>query len=132
VPVMIHSGDTYGAQGRLKYAHPLEVHEAAVDHPRGIPGCVDRGALALDLPYCQPPLRRTDRAIPLVLYYQALGAPRAALPVAEVRRLIYTIWRRAYRIRRPLEYAGFRAMLRALSGRIRVGRLPLRPTQPSK
>lgn len=33
VPVMIHSGDTYSARGKLKYAHPLEVDEVAVDHP---------------------------------------------------------------------------------------------------
>ncbi len=33
VPVMIHSGDTYTPGGKLKYAHPLNVDEAAVDHP---------------------------------------------------------------------------------------------------
>jgi uncharacterized protein len=33
VPVMIHSGDTYSPKGKLKYAHPLEVDEVAVDHP---------------------------------------------------------------------------------------------------
>lgn len=33
VPVMIHSGDTYSATGKLKYAHPLEIDEVAVDHP---------------------------------------------------------------------------------------------------
>lgn len=32
VPVMIHSGDTYTPTGKLKYAHPLEVDEVAVDH----------------------------------------------------------------------------------------------------
>jgi predicted TIM-barrel fold metal-dependent hydrolase len=34
VPVMIHCGDTYHPRGKLKYAHPLEVDEVAVDHPR--------------------------------------------------------------------------------------------------
>jgi len=34
VPVMIHSGDTYTPTGKLKYAHPLEVDEVAVDHPK--------------------------------------------------------------------------------------------------
>ena len=34
VPVMIHCGDTFSEHGRLKYAHPLEVDEVAVDHPR--------------------------------------------------------------------------------------------------
>jgi uncharacterized protein len=33
VPVMIHTGDTYTPKGKLKYAHPLEVDEVAVDHP---------------------------------------------------------------------------------------------------
>lgn len=33
VPVMIHSGDTYSRTGKLKYAHPLEIDEVAVDHP---------------------------------------------------------------------------------------------------
>lgn len=33
VPVMIHSGDTYSPKGKLKYAHPLEIDEVAVDFP---------------------------------------------------------------------------------------------------
>ena len=33
VPVMIHSGDTFTPRGKLKYAHPLEIDEVAVDHP---------------------------------------------------------------------------------------------------
>jgi uncharacterized protein len=32
VPVMIHTGDTYDPKGKLKYAHPLEVDEVAVDY----------------------------------------------------------------------------------------------------
>lgn len=32
-PLMIHTGDTFTAKGRLKYAHPLEVDEVAVDNP---------------------------------------------------------------------------------------------------
>jgi predicted TIM-barrel fold metal-dependent hydrolase len=33
VPVMIHTGDTYTPTGKLKYAHPLNVDEVAVEHP---------------------------------------------------------------------------------------------------
>ena len=33
VPVMVHTGDTYAPQAKLKYAHPLNVDEVAVDHP---------------------------------------------------------------------------------------------------
>lgn len=32
VPVMIHSGDTFNPQGKVKYSHPLEVDEVAVDN----------------------------------------------------------------------------------------------------
>lgn len=32
VPVMIHTGDTYSPDGKVKYSHPLHVDEAAVDH----------------------------------------------------------------------------------------------------
>lgn len=79
-----------------------------------------RGALALDLPYCQPPLRTGEPPHPLVLYYQPLhGRPRS-LPVAEVRRLLFAIWRRLYRVARPLQHPVFRRMLRSLQGRTRV------------
>jgi uncharacterized protein len=33
IPVMIHSGDTYSPTGKVKYSHPLNVDEAAVDFP---------------------------------------------------------------------------------------------------
>lgn len=33
VPVMLHTGDTYSPQAKLRFAHPLGVDEAAVDHP---------------------------------------------------------------------------------------------------
>lgn len=31
IPVMIHCGDTYSPRGKVKYAHPIEVDEVAVD-----------------------------------------------------------------------------------------------------
>lgn len=33
VPVMIHTGDTYTAKGKVRYAHPLAVDDVAVDNP---------------------------------------------------------------------------------------------------
>ncbi len=33
LPVFFHTGDTYSALAKLKYAHPLGVDEVAVDHP---------------------------------------------------------------------------------------------------
>lgn len=92
---------------------------------------VGHGAIALDLPYFQPSLRRRDEEVPLVLYYQPLHGRRTSLSAPEVRRLLYTIWRRGYRIAKPLAHPTFRRMLRALAGRTRVGQRPLeRPPAP--
>lgn len=33
IPVVFHTGDTYSPYAKLKYAHPLNVDEVAVDHP---------------------------------------------------------------------------------------------------
>ena len=33
VPVMIHTGDTFSSKGKLKYSHPLNIDEVAVDNP---------------------------------------------------------------------------------------------------
>lgn len=33
VPVMIHTGDTFSSAGKLKYSHPLNIDEIAVDNP---------------------------------------------------------------------------------------------------
>jgi uncharacterized protein len=33
VPVMIHTGDTYTPKGKVRYSHPLNVDDVAVDHP---------------------------------------------------------------------------------------------------
>lgn len=33
VPVMIHTGDTFTSRGKLRYAHPLNIDDVAVDNP---------------------------------------------------------------------------------------------------
>jgi len=33
LPVMVHTGDTYTPRGKIKYSHPLNVDELAVDQP---------------------------------------------------------------------------------------------------
>ncbi len=84
-------------------------------------------ALALDFPYYQPALHRTEKGVPLVMYYEPIGARRRWLSAGEVRRLLYTMWRRAYRVPSPLKDANFRRMLRALDGRRRIGPRVLLP-----
>jgi GNAT superfamily N-acetyltransferase len=87
-------------------------------------------AIALDFPYYQPALHGSEKGVGLVMYYEPIGARRRSLAAGEVRRLLYTMWRRAYRVPSPLGNANFRRMLRALKGRRRIGsRLPLRRTR---
>lgn len=89
------------------------------------------GVITLDFPYFQPSLGGRRRPVPLTLYYQPLRAARRSLPAAEVRRLLYTIWRRPYRIPQPLALPAFRRMMRSLAGRRRVGRRAARPQKKS-
>ncbi len=83
------------------------------------------GAIALDFPYFQPSLGRMREAVPFVLYYQPLGAKQKTLGGAQLRRLLYTMWRRTYRIEEPLANGHFRAMLRSIAGRSRIGQIDL-------
>lgn len=80
--------------------------------------------LVLDLPYFQPSLYESDLPSPFLLYYESLHGPRRYLPAGELRQILYAIWRRAYRVSRPLERPAFRRMLASLNGRRRVGGHP--------
>ena len=82
------------------------------------------GALALDFDYVQPALHAGIQPVPLVFYYQPLVRPMRTLDAAFLRRLLFTIWRRAYRVARPLSRPEFRRMLRSLDGRRRIGSRP--------
>ena len=33
IPIMIHTGDTYSTRGKIKYSHPLNIDDIAVDNP---------------------------------------------------------------------------------------------------
>lgn len=88
-------------------------------------------AIPLDFPYVQPEVRREQGTVPLVLYWQPLGrAAVTRLPAAEVRRLAYMIWRRSYRVARPLLDPRFRRMLQGLDRRRAVGSRSLPPARP--
>lgn len=88
--------------------------------------------LALDFGYLQPRLRPDEPPVPLVLYYESLGRARQRLPVEFVRKLLYTMWRRAYRIPRPLATHSFRRMLRELEGRSHIGEITLESLDATK
>jgi hypothetical protein len=85
--------------------------------------------LVLDFPYYQPSLAVGDKPSPYVMYYEQLRRVRTRMPVTELRRILYSIWRRGYRISRPLERPAFRAMLRAIESRRTIGRRTLTATE---
>jgi GNAT superfamily N-acetyltransferase len=84
------------------------------------------GAIALDFDYVQPALSRRKDPVPLIMYYQPMQ-PRTWVDTAFVRRLLYTMWRRMYRIAVPLSRPEFKRMLKSLAGRRRHGQRALAP-----
>ncbi|HET6762677.1 MAG TPA: GNAT family N-acetyltransferase [Longimicrobiaceae bacterium] len=56
-----------------------------------------------------------------VLYREPVGDARAELPAGEVLGLVYAIWRRAYRIRFPLQSEVFCYMIEQMEGVETVG-----------
>ncbi|HEX8906283.1 MAG TPA: GNAT family N-acetyltransferase [Longimicrobiaceae bacterium] len=80
-------------------------------------------AIPFDFGYFHPwmPLRAEGK---YVLYREPMGDARAEVPAREVARLLFAIWRRAYRIRFPLQSETFCYMLRKLEGREMVGADP--------
>lgn len=85
----------------------------------------DRSIIAFDLTYYHPGMVPGEPGPQYVLYRQPIGDPRVEVPAQLVRRLLYSIYRRAYRVRYPLERDNFRAMLAELEGRETVGPHPL-------
>lgn len=89
----------------------------------------DPRVLVLDVDYYQPRLHPTDDPSPFVLYYEALTRRRRSIPAAELKRLLYAVWRRVYRVRRPLERPAFNAMLESIGSRRTVGARPIPPAR---
>jgi len=100
------------------------VGEVEADNPWLARLVASERALALDIPYAQPSLEPGTGTVPLVLYYQPLGRRITSVPAPMLRRLLYAIWRRIYRVSRPLAHSAFRRMLRALQRRRHVGGRP--------
>jgi hypothetical protein len=85
-----------------------------------------QGAFALDIDYLQPPLEDHKNPVPLVLYVEPVSRKFASLESDEVRRILYTLYRRLYRIPYPLQDPNFRYMLKQLNDRERVGEKEIR------
>lgn len=85
----------------------------------------EQGAIPFDLAYYHPGVEPESDEEDWVIYRQPVADHREELPADEVRQLLYAIWRRAYRVRWPLQRPGFRSMLQELEGRESVGVLDL-------
>jgi hypothetical protein len=122
---------SFDADAKLQHGHATDgvVGEIEHDNPWLRRLVRHHGAIPLDIPYLQPPVRPTEPEVPLVLYYQPLRRERRRLPVAEVRQILYAIWRRSYRVTAPMEDHRFRRMLRSLDGRRWVGARTLPPAR---
>lgn len=81
--------------------------------------------IALDFAYYQPSLRSGESPVPFVFYYEGVGDVRKTLKAKELSQLLYTIWRRIYRVARPMTSATFRRMVGNLAGRRLVGEIVL-------
>ncbi|MEP6591197.1 MAG: GNAT family N-acetyltransferase [Gemmatimonadota bacterium] len=115
----------FSRDARRIHGGPLEaiVGEVRPDNP-WLRTLVRRDAvLALDFDYHQPDLHRSGQPVPLVLYYESMTRVRRRLPTTLLRQLLYTSWRRIYRISRPMSHAPFRRMLADLNGRTSIGKL---------
>ena len=81
--------------------------------------------LVLDVPSFQPGLRPSDEPSPFALYYEAIGRNPRWVAASELRKILFAIWRHAYRVSRPLDRAVFRQIIASLDGRRRVGPHPV-------
>ena len=82
------------------------------------------GAIPFHLTYYHPGMSPGSEHPPYVLYREPVGDTREELPATLVRQILYGVWRRAYRIRYPLQQEAFRVMLRELEVRDPVGAHP--------
>lgn len=90
-----------------------------------------RAALTFDLTYFHPGMNPETTSSTFILYRQPVGDEREVLPAVEVGRILYSIYRRGYRVRYPLAHPGFQDMLNQLQDRKWVGEHPDFPRRPS-
>lgn len=85
-----------------------------------------RGAIPFDLRYYHPGMHAGDSRR-YVLYRQPIDDDRAVLSAGETGRVLYQIYRRAYRVRYPLRMETFRAMIEEAESKGEVGMHPAFP-----
>ncbi len=100
------------------------VGEVRRDNPWLVRLVRERSVIPFDMRYYHPGVDTGGPDEEWVLYRQPVGDLREEIPSQEVGQLLYAIWRRAYRVRWPLQRPGFIAMLDQLEGRESIGFLP--------
>lgn len=115
--------DVFRADARRRGHRSLAwvVGEVRLDSPWLARLVREGAALPFDLTYYHPGVGPGWSNEEWVIYRQPVGDARTEIPAPEVRGLIYAVWRRAYRVRWPMEHEGFAAMVEELAGRDRVG-----------
>jgi ribosomal protein S18 acetylase RimI-like enzyme len=78
---------------------------------------LDAGAEAFRIRYYHPGMAPGSAQPEYTLYREPIGGRRGPIEPALARRMIYSIYRRAYRVRYPLERPGFRAMIEELGAK---------------
>ncbi len=82
------------------------------------------GVVPFDLEYFHPGLQPGTSDKRYVLYREIIGDDRKSIPADETKRIIYAIYRRAYRVRYPLERENFKSMIDQIEGRDEIGPNP--------
>lgn len=120
-----HLVDSIRAEARRKHgADPAWIVGEVRSGSPWLRTLVDAGkAIPFDFPYFHPWMPRRSEGR-YVLYREPLADAREELPAQEVVRLVYAIWRRAYRIRFPLQSETFCYMLDRLHAAETVGAHP--------
>jgi hypothetical protein len=77
--------------------------------------------IPFDIEYFHPGLHPGSSDERYVLYREVVSDSRESIPAAEAARIIYAIYRRAYRVRYPLERENFRAMIQQIGQREEIG-----------
>lgn len=80
--------------------------------------------IPFDLEYFHPGLQPGTSEKRYVLYREIIADPRKAIPANETARILYAIYRRAYRVRYPLERENFKSMIDQIEGQEEIGPNP--------
>lgn len=79
------------------------------------------GVIPFDLDYYHPGMVPGETEEKYVLYREPVADRRLEIPATELRQILYSVFRRGYRVSYPMDKAGFRAMLDEIADRESVG-----------